>query len=284
MFGFEPGTVLPAEEVVGRIHPDDQGKAEAATLKAIEARDTYSVEYRYVRPNGEVDWLATYAQPIFDHAGQLTHLIGVSQVVTERKRADAHRKLLINELNHRVKNTLAVVQGIAQQTFKDERVPPELRVAFEGRLTALAAAHNVLTRENWRSAPLGRIIEDAVRPFGTARFRFEGPDLRIAPKAAVSLALALHELATNAAKYGALLSEAGQIDLSWWVEPNERLGFRLRWCEKGGPPVSPPQHRGFGSRLIERGLAAELEGEVKMEYRPEGLCCEMRAPLDRLVA
>lgn len=284
MFGIESGTVLPASEVTARIHPDDQAKAEAATLKAIEARETYSLEYRFVRPKGKVDWLATHAQPIFDEAGRLTHLIGVSQVVTERKRGEAHRQLLINELNHRVKNTLAVVQGIAQQSFKDERVPPELLTAFEGRLTALAAAHNVLTRGNWESAPLSRIIGDAVRPFGTGRFKLDGPDLQIAPKPAVSLALALHELATNAAKYGALLAEGGCVELSWSAEPGEKFGFRMRWCEKGGPPVNPPRRRGFGSRLIQRGLATELDGEVALEYRPEGVCCDIRAPLDRLIA
>ena len=284
MFGFEPGSVLPASEVTDRIHRDDQAKVEAATLKAIEARETYSLEYRFVRPNGEGDWLATHAQPVFDESGRLTHLIGVSQVVTERKRAEAHRQLLINELNHRVKNTLAVVQGIAQQSFKDERVPPELRAAFEGRLTALAAAHNVLTRGNWASAPLRRIIDDAVCPFGAGNFKLDGPDLRIAPKPAVSLALALHELATNAAKYGALSAETGCVELSWSADPGEKFGFTMHWCEKGGPPVSPPQRRGFGSRLIQRGLASELDGEVTLEYRPEGVCCEIRAPLDRLVA
>ena len=282
MFGFEPGAVLPAAEVTLRIHPDDRAKAEAATRKAIEARETYSLEYRFVRPNGDMDWLATHAQPIFDDSGRPTHLIGVSQVVTEQKQAETHRQLLVNELNHRVKNTLAVVQGIAQQSFKDERVPSELRSAFEGRLTALAAAHNVLTRGNWESAPLRKIIDDAVRPFGPGRFTLHGPDLEIAPKPAVSLALALHELATNAAKYGALTTETGHVELGWSVVPAEKFGFTLRWCEKGGPPVSPPQRRGFGSRLIERGLASELGGEVTMDYRPEGLCCEIRAPLGRL--
>jgi PAS domain S-box-containing protein len=284
IFGYGAGTVSPASEVTDRIHPDDRAMAEAATLKAIAAREPYSLEYRFVQPNGDVSWLATHAQPLFDDAGQLTHLIGVSQIITERKRAEAHRQLLVNELNHRVKNTLAVVQGLAQQSFKDERVPSELRSAFEGRLMALAAAHNVLTRENWESAPLRQIVDDAVRPFGPARFRTSGPDLRIEPKPAVSLALALHELATNAAKYGALSAEGGSVELDWTVQPGDALGFHLRWCETGGPAVAPPTHRGFGSRLIERGLAAELDGEVKMDYRPDGVCCDIRAPLDRLAA
>jgi PAS domain S-box-containing protein len=281
---FGAGAVLPADEVVARIHADDRVMVEAATRQAIAAHEAYSIEYRFVRPSGEIDWLATHARPIFNDADELTHLIGVSQIITDRKRAEEHRQLLMNELNHRVKNTLAIVQGIAQQSFKDERVPRELRATFEGRLAALAAAHNVLTRENWGSAPLRRIVDDAVLPFGPARFAIEGVDMRIAPKPAVSLALALHELATNAAKYGALSNETGRVELQWSEERGDHSTFVLDWREVGGPPVQPPTHRGFGSRLIERGLAAELDGKVRMDYQPDGLRCHIRVPLERLAA
>lgn len=203
--------------------------------------------------------------------------------VTERKEAERHRELLVNELNHRVKNTLAVVQSLAVQSFRDERVPDHARRAFEGRLLALSDAHNLLTRESWASAPLRQIIENALRPFGGAnRFDYAGPDLRIGSKASVSLALALHELCTNAAKYGALSQEGGRARIDCSVEQGEPPVFHLRWEEQGGPSVMPPSGRGFGSRLIERGLAAEIGGIVRLRYPPTGVVCEIEAPLPNM--
>ena len=199
--------------------------------------------------------------------------------VTERKLAERHRELLVNELNHRVKNTLAVVQSIAVQSFKDERVPDAARRAFEGRLLALSDAHSLLTRENWESAQLRSIVDNALRPFGAHRFAFDGPDIRVSPKAAVSLALALHELCTNAAKYGALSNEEGRIRIRCSVEGTDLPAFRMRWEEQGGPPVAPPTGRGFGSRLIERGLAAEIGGRVTLRYAATGVTCEIETPL-----
>ncbi|GAA0437227.1 hypothetical protein GCM10009095_00010 [Sphingomonas molluscorum] len=203
--------------------------------------------------------------------------------VTERKEAERHRELLVNELNHRVKNTLAVVQSLAVQSFRDERVPDHARRAFEGRLLALSDAHNLLTRESWASAPLRQIIENALRPFGGAnRFDYAGPDLRIGSKASVSLALALHELCTNAAKYGALSQEGGRARIDCSVEQGEPPVFHLCWEEQGGPSVTPPSGRGFGSRLIERGLAAEIGGIVRLRYPPTGVVCEIEAPLPNM--
>ena len=203
--------------------------------------------------------------------------------ITERKLADQHRELLINELNHRVKNTLAVVQSMASQTFRDPRVPLETRAAFEGRLMALSTAHDLLTRENWASARLQNVIEDALRPFGVEhRFDLSGPDIRIGPKAAVSLALGLHELATNAVKYGALSRDAGQVSVEWQVSDGTPAMFRLTWRERGGPEVVPPSRKGFGSRLVRQGLAGELGGTVTVDYEPEGVCCAVEAPLTNL--
>jgi len=281
LFGYPPGTTLPAAEIVARTHPEDQAEMQRVSQEAIAARRTWSMEYRYVGPGGQVDWLSTSIRPVFE-AGRLTHLIGVSQIVTDRKRADEYRQLMVNELNHRVKNTLAVVQGMAQQSFKDPRVPPELRAAFEGRLSALGAAHNVLTRESWQSAPLRQIVEDAVQPFGSSRFDVAGPELRIAPKAAVSIALTIHELSTNASKYGALSTDAGRVAIRWSVEEAGSRIFRLDWREEGGPNVKPPSRRGFGSRLIERGLATELGGRATVDYHPEGVRWSVEAPLDML--
>jgi PAS domain S-box-containing protein len=200
--------------------------------------------------------------------------------ITERKRSERHRELLVNELNHRVKNTLAVVQSIAIQSFKDERVPTDAKSAFQGRLLALSQAHNLLTEESWESAPLRQVIGNAVLPFGSqGRFILEGPSLRVEPKAAVSLSLALHELCTNAAKYGALQGPEGRVRVAWFKEGGNEPSFRLVWTEEGGPPVTVPNRTGFGSRLVERGLAAELRGIVALQYLPGGVVCEVTAPL-----
>jgi PAS domain S-box-containing protein len=206
---------------------------------------------------------------------------GVSVVlndVTERREAEERRRLLVNELNHRVKNTLATVQAIAAQSLHD--CPPDTRERFLGRLLALARANDVLVTHDWQDASLAAIAEQVASPWG-GRLRTSGPPLSIPPKAAVALALALHELATNAAKYGALSVANGRVDLAWSAEGET---FRLAWRESHGPPVSRPVQSGFGDRLIRRGLAAELRGEVTLDFLPTGVVCEVTAPLSSLTA
>ena len=202
--------------------------------------------------------------------------------VLERKRTEEHQRLLLNELNHRVKNTLAVIQSIAAQTFRGEAAAPEARRAFESRLTALAGAHDLLTGRNWEAAPLRQVIDRAGIGCGAGpgRVRIEGEDVELAPRTAVSIAMALHELCTNAVKYGALSNDAGSVTVRWSIAGSgaERR-LRLEWIETGGPPVSPPARRGFGSRMIERGLASELGGTVALEFRKEGVRCLVDAPL-----
>jgi len=203
--------------------------------------------------------------------------------IADRTRAEEHQRLLINELNHRVKNTLATVQSIAAQTRRTADDPQVSYEAFLERLMALSRAHNVLTRQRWEGAELREIVEDAIQPFdaGGARFRIGGPSTWLEPQAALALAMALHELATNAAKYGALSVAEGHVALNWTVGEDGGDGLRLdlSWQEMDGPPVTTPARKGFGSRLLERGLAAELNGEVNVDYRPEGLVCTMRARL-----
>lgn len=216
-----------------------------------------------------------------DEQGRPTALHAIGRDMTEAKRAETHLRLLIDELNHRVKNTLAIVQGIAQQSFKDDVPPRQARAAFEGRLAALSEAHNLLTREHWSLVSMRQIIEDALRPHGEAgRFTLDGPDLTILPKTAISLALAIHELATNAVKHGALSRPEGRISVAWQrIRGDGPARLALRWEESGGPTVEPPTRRGFGTRMIERGLAAELGGTVTIDFRPGGLVCTVDAPL-----
>ncbi|THV16758.1 CheR family methyltransferase [Rhizobium rhizophilum] len=201
--------------------------------------------------------------------------------ITDRRRAEQHREVLVGELNHRVKNTLAVVQSIATQTLSHASTVAEARGAFGARLLNLAQAHDFLTRENWDGADLVNIITDTVQPHaGGDRFRIEGEHVRLEPSASLAVSMAIHELCTNAAKYGALSTDAGHVDIVWELkgEGNDRR-FILRWSETGGAPVNAPTRKGFGSRLIERALAMELGGTVVVEYEHSGVVCTIDAPM-----
>ena len=258
--------------------PEDLADNLSLFQRTAEEGAPFEIEKRYLRPDGSCVWVHNSVTSIRDDQGRPTSIVCVTIDVTARKRAEQHQRLLINELNHRVKNSLAIVQGIAHQSFRGPGIPSGARDAFEGRLAALSAAHNVLTRENWESASLRRIVEDAIAPYRGEpdRFRIEGEDLRLPPKTAVSLALAMHELGTNAAKYGALSEGAGRIGIDWRVEDGQ---LRLGWRESGGPVVTPPTRRGFGTRMLERGLASELGGSVRIDFRSDGVVCAIEAPL-----
>ncbi len=273
---------LTRQEAIGRpisefISPEDFEQTTSMLRQKLEAGGTTRYDVRVRSSSG--DWLnweinsgLTYAE---DGTPVGLHVLG--RDVTERKRAEEHQRLLLNELNHRVKNTLAVVQSIAHQTLRQGNVSDDVRQALEGRLAALSAAHNVLTRESWTAASMREIVGDAVAPFcSDGRCRIDGPELRLNPRAAVSIALAVHELATNASKYGGLSSDTGRVEVEWKVE-GDRLSFT--WREAGGPPVSIPSKRGFGTRMIERGLASDLNGVVTLDFRPEGLAFAVVCPV-----
>jgi two-component sensor histidine kinase len=185
-----------------------------------------------------------------------------------------------------VKNTLAMVQSIASQTFRSTGVSAQFPEAFQARLQALAQAHDLLTKGEWRGASLREVAEVTLNPHTTpaGRVKISGPSIALAPGIAVSLHLALHELATNAAKYGALSVEQGRVNLEWAVTDGMVPALRIEWGESGGPTVVPPQRRGFGSRLIERGLAHEVDGEVDLDFSPKGVVCRVVVPLSSRVA
>ena len=227
-----------------------------------------------------VEGLASQAAIAIDNARLYQ---AAQREIAERRRAEEHQRLLINELNHRVKNTLATVQSIAAQTRRTTRDPKASYEAFIDRLVALSRAHDVLTRQRWEGADLREIVAGAVEPFdaGGQRFRMSGPSVWMEPQPALALAMALHELATNAVKYGALSVSEGRVALGWTVAPDDGDGIavELTWVESKGPRVVAPTRKGFGSRLLERGLAAELNGSVRVDYRPDGLVCTMQARL-----
>jgi PAS domain S-box-containing protein len=272
-----------ADEVLGStideiIPRPEQAVAYAeANRRVLDSGSAEHVEEVFTRPDGSDVIFHSSMAPLRLGQASIVGLVGVSVDVTDRKRAEQHQRLLINELNHRVKNTLALVQGIAHQSFKDGGTP-EAKSAFEGRLEALSATHSLLTSENWESVSLRKIVGDAIEPFKVRSdcFNVSGPNVALPPKSAVTLALAVHELGTNAAKYGALSDDSGRV-LLHWSTAGDRL--RLTWREEGGPPVRAPTRRGFGSRLIERGLAAELKGKVVVEFEETGLICSVDAPL-----
>ena len=260
------------------IHPEDRATVQERVERCFADGVPFTVEYRIHRAdNGEERWLHSYGDRIVAHPGAPPRFIGVSFDITARKRSEQHQMLLIHELNHRVKNTLAIVQAIAHQSFKGEDLSIAARRAFEGRLAALSAAHNLLTRQNWEGASIRQVLDEGMAAYRSSdRIRLSGPDLPLGPKSAVSLAMAVHELATNAVKYGALSNEQGRIEIDWSVDANR---LRWRWRERGGPVVARPQRRGFGSRMIERGLAAELRGEVRLDFAEDGLVCTLFSPL-----
>jgi PAS domain S-box-containing protein len=203
--------------------------------------------------------------------------------ISERKRAETQRELLLAELNHRVKNTLAIVQGMAHQTFKDTQVAPEALRAFEGRLTALGAAHGLLSQAEWQEASLAQVAAEALQASAAdeTRVAFSGPQVLLPPREALAVSMALPELCTNALKYGALSNESGRVSLEWSTSEDPEPRLELVWRELGGPQVSPPKRRGFGLLMIEQALAQDLDGEVDLAFRPEGLVCTIHAPLSQ---
>ena len=218
-------------------------------------------------------WLAYRLFPLEDGIGV------VFRDITDRKRAEEQRDLLIKELHHRVNNTLATVQAIAAQTFRNSGVDINAREVFEARLLNLSNAHTSLTHENWDSVELGDLIRSTLQPYNRERFSVSGPSIRVLPKSAVALSMAIHELGTNAVKYGALSAEEGLVVIDWAVTGGR---FGLRWREHGGPTVSPPTRKGFGSIMIERVLAEQLGGGVTITYDATGLACTIDVPLDAL--
>ncbi|MDD3836430.1 MAG: PAS domain S-box protein [Phenylobacterium sp.] len=279
--GQTPDESLP-DGWVAALHPDDVPRADAAWEASRRAGADFQIEMRYRSRDGAYRWHVVRAKPVRDASGAVTTWLGVSFDTHELRLAAEHQALLINELNHRVKNTLATVQAMAAQMVRGERTPEEAHEAFTGRLLALSAAHNVLTEQRWAGADLRDVVSGAVETFGENRGRFQisGPSVWLPAKTALAIAMALHELGTNAIKYGALSVPEGRVALGWTASAGDdaiRLG--LEWREMGGPMVSAPVRRGFGSRLLERGLAAELGGPVRLAFHPEGLVCTLEAAI-----
>lgn len=238
-----------------------------------------------LRKDGSRFWATGVKMPLLDAEGRLQGFLRILRDQTEAHAENERRSLMLREMNHRIKNTLAVVYSMAVQTERTAATPAAFRRAFGERLVALARAHDMLAQSGWDGAPLREVVERTLEPHvggGAGRVVIEGPPVRLPPYAALTVHLAFHELATNAAKYGALSVPAGRVQVLWSLERGTRNRppiAEILWRERGGPAVRPPDRSGFGLRLLRRGLAREFGAEVKLDFASEGLECRIHLAL-----
>jgi two-component sensor histidine kinase/DNA-binding response OmpR family regulator len=278
IFGVDPGsfTITP-DNVRALIHPEDWERSRAALASVTEHGQTYQTEFRVHRPNGELRWCIGAAAASIDSSRRVVGLSGVTVDITDRKSAEERQTLLVREVDHRARNALAVVQSIIRLTRAESK--EAYVAAVEGRITALSRAHVLLSQSRWQGANLSRILDEELAPYRRSeseKIVTSGPEVFLEPATAQILALALHELATNAAKYGALSSTLGRVTLSWELVPDRLL---LRWVENGGPAVQPPRSEGYGTRVIGASVERQLDGCATFDWHPDGLRFAMSIPL-----
>ncbi len=254
-----------------------------------EDRPVRGAEAVAERPDGTRVPFVPFPTPLHDADGKLIGAINMLVDITDRKQAESRQRVLIDELNHRVKNTLATVQSLAMQTARHAESLPDFVANFQARLMALARAHDLLTDSHWEYAPLQSLAQQVLAPMADAapgRVSIGGPPIALTPRAAVALTMAINELATNAAKYGALSSGEGTLLIQWALQddPNGRAMLAVEWRERGGPEVSAPTRRGFGARLIQRCIETDLRGSLDLKFEPEGLRCRMMVPVSSCAA
>lgn len=266
------------------VHPEDRHLV-TKVYDLAETQDWFPVEYRIIRPDGSLRWLSGGGQVVTrDEQGKPQRLVHVVADITERKNSEEHIYQLLRELTHRGKNLLAVIQAIASQTGRQSDTIEEFQESFTKRLQGLAASHDLLVVQNWKGAALTDLMRDQLRVFansGSTAIEFSGPEIFVDPHTTEQLGLALHELATNAVKHGALSKSSGQVSVVWAIEPPsadapEKL--RITWTERGGPPVSPPTRKGFGHVVFERIVARALGGKVEADFAPDGLVWQLSFP------
>jgi PAS domain S-box-containing protein len=255
------------------VHPDERERFLELVEHGTANGDHHTCELRFVRPDGAVRWSLAAGQVVRDAAGKRLRFAGVDLDITARKRAEESQLTLAREIDHRAKNLLAIVQSIVRLSRAETM--PDFITAVDGRIEALSRAHNLLSENYWQGVDLGRIVAVEIAPFASAKIAASGPPVSLDPATAQSLAIALHELATNAVKYGALSVPQGSVAVAWEAGPE---GLVLRWTESGGPPAKAPLRHGFGTKVIAASLERQLEGQAHFEWGGEGLRCTLSVP------
>ena len=277
IFGVEPDNFeLTVENIRKLIHPDDWKNVQSAINPSTPHGQASQTEFRVCRPSGELRWCIGTAVASIDATDHIVRVSGVTIDITERKEAEEHQALLAREVDHRARNALALVQSIVRLT-RAESIGAYIG-AVDGRIGALSRAHTLLAQSRWQGADLGRLVEEELAAFRMGegdKIVATGPGVSLEPRTAQTLALALHELATNAVKYGALSAPAGRVCVSWELAP---ATLTLHWSESGGPQVEAPSSPGFGIRVIGASIERQLEGEARFDWRPEGLQCNLTVP------
>ncbi len=270
------------------VHPLDRARF-AQTIEALTPQSPeYSIEFRYIRPDGEVIWLQTSGVGEPSSLDGRLRVTGFTRDITSRKEAEIRQSLLVRELHHRVKNNLATVLALANLSGRDAVSVEDYKTKLRARIQSMARSHSLLNENSFRSAFLRTLLLDELEPYAQGdrdRIAIEGPDVDLPPEAALALGMAMHELATNAGKYGSLSCERGRLDVRWEVLTEcegeaERRRLRIVWRESEGPPVVRPQRKGFGSRLLESVIGEQLKGRVELRFEPDGLVAVIEASLD----
>jgi len=279
IFGVEPLKFkIAADNIRALIHPDDWSSLQLIARDMAEGTRTQQTEFRVLRPNGEIRWCIGTAAASVDGAGKAVRISGVTIDITDRKEADERQVLLAREVDHRARNALAVIQSIIRLTHA--KSVDDYVQAIEGRIKALARAHTLLSDSRWHGADLATLVAEELAPYRAGdKIKFSGPDISLQPATAQGLALALHELATNAAKHGALSSPSGKVTLDWQL-PGDAL--TLNWAENGGPGITEPSSRSFGLKVIVASIEQQLGGKTSFSWNPKGLRCEFSIPRSEL--
>ncbi|MBZ6077915.1 sensor histidine kinase [Microvirga puerhi] len=278
-------TAITLAEWQDAMHPENAERVLKKMRDAVRGDGNYEDEYRIITPAGETRWFNARGRVFFDKERRPITFVGIFHDVTGRKRAESQQRFLLGELNHRVKNTLATVQSIASQTVRSSPNLPAFKEAFEGRLLALSKTHDLLTLSSWREADLRDIVEQELEPYrrkGDERVLIEGPSVKLSARYAINFGLVLHELVTNAVKYGSLSSPTGIVELKWTIimDDLQRPLLSFHWRERGGPPAETPKRKGFGSRLIQRSIEGEMAGRMVVAFEPSGVVYDFLIPLE----
>jgi PAS domain S-box-containing protein len=276
IFGVEPKNFqISTDNIRNLLHPDDWEPLRQVVLRMAKGERTQQVEFRVRRPNGELRWCTGTAAASVDAAGDVARISGVTIDVTERKEAEERQVLLAREVDHRARNALAIIQSIIRLTRA--KTVDDYVATVEGRIKALALAHTLLSDSRWHGADLGTLVAEEFAPYRTGnKVQLEGPNVSLSPATAQGIALALHELATNAAKHGALSSLKGKVGLTWQLQSDI---LTLHWVESGGPPIKTPSSRSFGLKVIKASIEQQLGGQTTFDWNPKGLRCDLAIAL-----